>query len=204
MRGNNDKIGIILLAAGESKRLGKPKQLLEFNGETLLGRAVKTALATGCRPVVVVLGANAGKLRDEIENTAAIIIENTNWEKGMSSSIKTGLKFLQTAAPDISGTILMVCDQPFVSVELIEQLIGNFRQSNAPIVAATYGETIGVPALFSRRLFPELLNLESDGGAKKLIHKHREKVVRVSFPKGVIDVDTAEDYLNLTRAKADF
>ncbi len=197
MKKSVDNIGLILLAAGASKRLGKPKQSLHFKGETLLRRAVKTALASDCNPVIIILGANAEKFMREIEKFDVEIVENLNWEKGMGTSIQIGLEELLKIQPEISGVILAVCDQPFVSAQLLNRLIENFRLTNAPIVASSYGDTIGVPALFSRNLFSELISLEADNGAKKIIYKHRDSVVKILFEAGALDIDTEQDYLNL-------
>ncbi len=197
MRNSVENIGIIILAAGASKRLGKPKQLLVFQGETLLKRAVKTALASGCRPVIVVLGANGEILKPEIEAFNIEIAGNANWENGMGASIQAGVKKLLKICPDASGAILTVCDQPFVSADLISQLTKSFRATDAPIIACSYNETIGVPALFSHRLFPELIALKADNGAKKIIYKYKKNVIEIPFESGATDVDTEQDYLNL-------
>ncbi len=199
MKKNVGDIGLVLLAAGASKRLEKPKQLLRFQGETLLKRAVITALASDCRPVIAALGANAEKLKREIEEFDIEIVENPDWEKGMGSSIKIGLEKLSEICPEISGVVLMVCDQPFVSADLIARLIESFRATGAPIVACSYGATLGVPALFSQRFFPELLALNADGGAKKIISEHRTDVTEIDFEAGATDIDTEQDYLNLIK-----
>ena len=199
MKDSNGKIGIVILAAGASKRLGKPKQLLVFEGETLLKRAVKTALASGCRPVIIVLGAETEKMKSQIEEFEIKIIENPDWQDGMGTSIQIGVRELSKIRPDISGAVLMVCDQPFVSVNLIARMVEKFRASDAPLVACSYGNTLGVPALFSRRLFPELLALNADKGAKKVIYEHLENVIEIPFEAGAIDVDTEQDYLNLIK-----
>lgn len=201
MENRAENIAVVILAAGASRRLGKAKQLLVFRGETLLRRAVKTALASVCHPVIAVFGANAENLRGEIDAFDVEIVENPHWENGMGTSIQIGLKSLAENYPNASGAVLMVCDQPFVSVDLIEQLTRNFRLTNSPIVACSYGDTIGVPALFSRRLFPELMNLKADDGAKKIIYRHLENVVEISFEAGATDVDTEQDYLNLMKRK---
>jgi len=201
MEKTTDNIGLILLAAGASKRLGKPKQLLQFNGETLLQRAVKTALASDCHPVIVVFGANAEKLIGEIEEFDIEVAENPNWENGMGTSVQIGMESLSKNYPNASGVVLMVCDQPFVSVDLLKQLSENFRLTNAPIVACSYEDTIGVPALFSRQFFPELMALKADNGAKRIIFEHRENVFKIPFEAGVIDIDTEQDYLNAKKWK---
>ena len=193
------EIGLILLAAGASRRLGKPKQMLRFQGETLLERAAKTALDSCCCPVVVVLGASRQKLKPQINEFELEIVENDEWESGMGTSIKVGLKKLTEIQPDVAGAVLMVCDQPFVSGELIAELVENFRATDSLIVASAYGETLGVPALFSRRLFSELFALEADSGAKKIIYRHLKNVVKIDFEAGATDIDTEADYLNLIK-----
>jgi molybdenum cofactor cytidylyltransferase len=201
MEKTTGNIGIVLLAAGASRRLGKPKQLLRFQNETLLKRTVKIALDSNCRPVIVVLGANAERLALEIEEFDVEIVANTEWEHGMGTSIRVGIKRFSENHPNASGVILMVCDQPFVSVDLIEKMVRNFQLSNAPIVASFYGDTMGVPALFSRCIFPELMLLEADNGAKKIIYKHRENVIKIPFEVGSIDIDTEQDYLSLIKTE---
>ncbi|MEO8072988.1 MAG: nucleotidyltransferase family protein [Acidobacteriota bacterium] len=191
------KIGLIILAAGASVRMGKPKQSLEFNGKTLLQRAVQTAHESECRPIVVVLGAQADILKNEIKNFDVQIVENTNWKKGMSSSIKTALEKNLEINSQINGVLIMVCDQPFVSVELINQIVEMYRKTDSLIIASKYGETLGVPALFGRRVFPQLLKLENESGAKKIIRQFQNETAFVSFEEGNFDVDTPEDYLKL-------
>ena len=201
MKNSPENIGIIILAAGASNRLGKPKQLLQFEGETLLKRAVRTALASRCRSVIVVLGAQAENPKREIAEFDVEIVENPNWENGMGTSIQIGLKSLLMIHPDVSGVILTVCDQPFVSANLISQIVESFQTTNAPIVACSYEDTIGVPALFSRQFFPEFMALKADNGAKKIIFEHREKVIEIPFEAGAIDIDTEQDYLNAKKLK---
>ncbi len=160
-----DTIGVILLAAGASVRLGKAKQLLQFRGETLLRRSAKNALAVSNR-VVVTLGARSEILQKEIEDLPVQIAENKDWETGMSGSIKIGLEKLLADDDGLKAVILMVCDQPFVEEILLSEIIEKFEQTNSLIVACEYQETLGVPALFSAKLFPELLALDSQKGAK--------------------------------------
>lgn len=203
MKKSAENIGLILLAAGASKRLGKPKQTLRFQNQTLLRRAVETAVNSVCRPLIVVLGANAEKLQLEIEEFDLVTVENADWEHGMGTSIKSGLEKLLEIQPDVSGVVLMVCDQPFVSAELIAKLVENFQATDSLVATSSYGETLGVPALFSCRLFPELLRLEADKGAKKIIYEHLENIVEITFKAGAIDIDTEQDYLNLMKWKTD-
>ncbi len=194
----DNRIGIIILAAGASQRLGQPKQLLQFEGKTLLRRAVETAIETNYQTVVV-LGANFEKTKAEIEELKVEICFNENWQDGMSSSLKTGLKKLLEVAPNLSALIVALCDQPFINSTILNGLAKTFEKTNAPIVASEYAETIGVPALFSRFVFDELLNLSADEGAKQIIKKHLAAVETISVPQAEIDIDTMADYEKMLR-----
>lgn len=194
------KAGLIILAAGESTRMGKPKQLLEFKGETLLRLIAKTAIKSACDWIVVVLGANAQMFQEELDGLKLQIVHNKDWKKGMSSSIKAGLKRLLEKTEDMQAVVITVCDQPFVSARIIDNLLEKHLETNALIVASHYAETLGVPALFDKRLFAELLNLTERGGAKTLIEKFQDKAVSIDFPAGAFDIDTPEDYSDLAGA----
>lgn len=200
---SKSSIGIIVLAAGASSRMGEPKQLLKFKGETLLKRAVLTALESVCRPVIVVLGSNASALREEIEGTGALVCFNQAWSEGMSSSIRCGLQTLEAIATNnIEAAILMLCDQPFVTNGVIGRLVNAYQETRALIVASEYeaaGEkTFGVPALFSRALFAELMELRGAEGAKRIIARHNAKAITIAVPEAAFDVDTPEDYRALS------
>lgn len=195
----SDRIGVILLAAGASERMGAPKQLAKFQGETLLRRAAKFALAA-TRRVVVTLGARFEIVRREIEDLPVVVVENKDWKLGMSGSIRVGLKRLTEATDDLSAVIVMVCDQPFVDENLLDKIVAKFKETDALVVACAYQNTLGVPALFHRNLFPEVFALDAeDAGAKRLIKKYEAQAAIVSFPEGAFDVDTPEDYEKLLK-----
>jgi molybdenum cofactor cytidylyltransferase len=179
----------------------KPKQLLEFNGKTLLQHAIQTALGSVCRPIVAVLGSGSDRLKTELEDFNVLFAENFEWKNGMSSSIKVGLQKLLDSEDQINGVLIMVCDQPLVSSELINQIVETQQHTGSLIVASQYVKTLGVPALFSHLLFPHLFNLENIGGAKKLIKKFKNQTSAVNFPGGEFDIDTPEDYQKLTKIK---
>ncbi len=193
------KIGIIILAAGASTRMnGEPKQLLKFEGKTLLRRTAETALSfAAARPIVVVLGANAEKLLPEIKDLPLLPAINENWASGMGGSIKTGLSVLLAENTDIEAAILMLCDQPFVVVETLNRLVETFQKTKKPIVACQYADTTGVPALFAREMFAELSDLQGDAGAKAVIKKHAANVARTPAPEAGFDVDTQADFQKL-------
>lgn len=191
------KTGAIILAAGASIRLGEPKQLLEFRGKTLLRRTAETAIASNCSPIVVILGANAEQFAPEIKNLKLKIAVNSEWQNGMSASIRAGLLTAQTIEPNISAVVLLLCDQPFVNAATIVNLIEKFNETAAPIVVCEYENTIGVPVLFQREMFDELLNLTGETGAKFLIKKHRARLARINAPEAAFDVDTPQDWQKL-------
>ena len=187
-------IGVIILAAGSSSRLGEPKQLLEHHGKSLLQKAIDAAINADANPVIVVLGANADRIAKEINKSKIQVIINSEWEEGMASSVRVGLNEVLFIAPSTEAVILMVCDQPYISPDLIKDLINTHKQSRNPIVSCSYGEAIGPPALFHRSLFNELMELNGDVGARRIIQRHSDEVATVSFIKGKIDIDTKEDY----------
>ena len=189
--------GLVLLAAGASARLGKPKQNLIYEDKTLLQHAIQAALGSVCEPTVVVLGAQAEKIKAQIESEPIEIIQNPDWSTGMASSIHCGLLHLLQVAPEITSVIFLLCDQPFVEAALLNELVQTQSETGKEIVACAYQDTLGTPALFDKIYFPELLSLTGDEGAKKLIFKHKEAVASLPFPQGVIDIDTPADYENL-------
>ncbi|MBL7770861.1 MAG: nucleotidyltransferase family protein [Flavipsychrobacter sp.] len=190
---------IVILAAGQSSRLGEAKQLLPYKGKSLLVQAVDTALATEIRPVVVVLGARNETLSKELTEKEVVIALNENWEEGMGSSLRCGLLKAQQVAPETNAVIFMVCDQPHVSPELLVQLIKTNEETLKPIVASSYGEQSGTPAFFSSKVFPALLEIKGDTGARKLIKQYADEVATIPFPEGIIDIDTQSDYQTLLK-----
>jgi molybdenum cofactor cytidylyltransferase len=187
--------GIVILAAGASSRFGTPKQNLVYESQTFLQRIIKIALATGCHPVIVVLGANSDVILPTIESLPVEIALNDAWSEGMSSSIRAGIAHLQTNHAKISTIILMLCDQPFVTTELLLQLIA--VSSPKSISACAYDKAVGPPVLFDSHYFPELLLLKGTEGAKQLMLKHEVHITTVPFVLGSIDIDTKEDFERL-------
>lgn len=190
---DSPKIGAILLAAGGSSRLGRPKQLVEFQGKTLIRRAAEMLVASVCSPVVVVLGAEIARCSDELAGLDISICINENWSDGISSSIKTGLRDLLELQPDVDAAVIALCDQPFVIDKDFNLLCETFFTAGLPIVAARYGETIGVPALFASEMFDELFSLEGDEGARKLIRRYVDTTSTVAIGRAKFDIDTPAD-----------
>lgn len=173
--------------------------MLTHGGGTFLRNAAEVAAASVCRPLLVVLGAYADQLHSEIADLPVQQVVNKRWAEGMGSSIRAGLEALvlydQKSVTD--AVVLMLCDQPFVSAAVINDLVTAFRSNSKGIVASEYSGTVGVPALFGRKYFAALAVLSGIAGAKQIIADHISDVVRVPFPKGTTDVDTPEDYLQL-------
>jgi len=189
--------GIIILAAGSSSRFGSTKQLVHFKGKTLLQHTIEEATEAGAEPIVVVTGANANEISKEIKNEKIEIVFNKDWEQGMALGIIIGLKKAISLNNKMEKAIIAVCDQPFISSSLFQQLYQKQNESAKYIVACCYADTIGTPALFTQKYFDVLMKLKGDEGAKKLMKTYSEDVATVDFPKGYIDIDTKEDYENL-------
>jgi molybdenum cofactor cytidylyltransferase len=177
--------------------MGVPKQLLQFGGEPMLRRAARVAFEADCRPIVVVIGANAAASREALRRLNVRQVENKQWKSGMGSSVRVGIEAIVATDPQIAAVILMVCDQPFVTQEIIVGLVRAYRKMNCSIVSSRYGRSYGVPALFSRAHFAELMKLKGARGAKQIIQKHLGKVHFIPFPEGKIDIDTREDFARL-------
>jgi molybdenum cofactor cytidylyltransferase len=129
-----------------------------------------------------------------LKNYPVTIVENKDWQNGIASSIKCGVEIILNVAPGTDGIIFMVCDQPFLDSSLLTELKEKQKRTDKPVVGSHYGNKTGTPALFHKTIFPDLLKLEGDNGAGKLIMNNPEKVATVEFPEGVFDIDTIEDY----------
>ena len=194
-RGHGLNVAAVILAAGGSTRLGSPKQLLDFRGRSLLRHAAETALATDCRPVLVVLGSGADRLQTELAGLDVHTVENRAWELGMGTSIRCGLETLATLAPDVDGALLTLCDQPLIGTEALRSLVA--ACSPGKIAAAAYDGTVGVPAVFGRAFFDELRGLPDGAGAKPVLLRQAASVVAIAMPAAATDIDTRAQYENL-------
>lgn len=188
-------IGVIVLAAGASSRLGKPKQSLLYKGKTLLQHTISTALASPAQPVVVVLGANEEVL--ETKDSDVQVVVNAQWQEGMASSIRCGLEAFTRRSSTADGIILMVCDQPFVTAMLLNHLVEAHQKTGKPIVASGYDNTFGPPVFFHHTFFEELRTLTGDTGARSIVRRHKDAAEIIPFPQGSFDIDTEADYNRL-------
>jgi molybdenum cofactor cytidylyltransferase len=190
------KTGIIILAAGESTRLGYPKQIAKYKEKTLLQLAIDAANASKADKRVVVLGANRDEIKKTFPGSSIANIPNPHFKKGISSSIKAGMEYmLKYDQPD--QVIIMLCDQPFVDASILDALIDTQEKEGKGIIACEYAKTVGVPILFGKAYFKELMALAGDEGAKHIALAHEDDLATVSFPDGKVDIDTEEDLRDL-------
>ncbi|MFC5864793.1 NTP transferase domain-containing protein [Acidicapsa dinghuensis] len=188
----------IILAAGASRRLGQPKQLLSTRGETLLGRTLRIVQEAGADPIFVVLGANSESIASTLDLSAARVISNPEWGRGISTSIRAGVSALVKTEPRSRAVLMLVCDQPNLSSQHLQQLTAAYDAGDGQtIVASHYGGTEGIPAIFPAALFADLQALSGDNGARQLLRTSDLQVVAVPFPNGEIDIDTPEDLRRL-------
>ncbi len=191
------KTGVILLAAGSSSRLGRPKQLINYQGKTLLQHSIEAARHSAADDLIVVLGSNADLIQTHIESKEVSVLVHAHWKDGMSSSMQCGLRHL-IETRQVDQVVLMLCDQPFVHQGLLDQLMLDKQTSGKGIIACSYAGTVGVPALFDQKYFSELLALKGTEGAKKVILNHQEDTFLVDFPLGAVDLDTEENVQKFT------
>jgi molybdenum cofactor cytidylyltransferase len=196
---DNEKstIAIMILAAGASTRMGTPKQLLLYQGRSFLQYITEIAIASVCQPVIVVLGANVEQIYPQLQQLPVEVVKNSDWACGMSTSIKSGIELLNNLPQKIEAVVITLCDQPFLSLQIINQLVDTYYSTKKPIIACEYGDTLGVPALFSQTFFSELATLKETSGAKKVINNNLNEVFSIPFPLGDIDIDTPKDYEQL-------
>jgi len=164
----------------------------------LLLRSTKAALASSFEHVVVVLGAQEKEHRSVIAHLPIQIVLNPNWEDGMGSSLKKGLRHLLNIQPETQAIMIMVCDQPLLTSSHLDKIIAVYKQTQKSIVASHYADSAGVPALFDKSVFSELLDIDDNLGAKKVINRHPEIVEAVDFYGGEIDLDTRIEYLEMS------
>ena len=195
----NLKVALVLLAAGESRRMGTPKQLLTYKGSSLVRHAATEAVKSNCEPIVVVLGANSDRISLEINDLPVHIIYNPQWQQGMSTSIATGIAALLEMNIDLNAVIVALGDQPFVTERVYNCLTQSYYQNEVKAVACNYSDTLGVPAIFDCTLSPELLDMNHQGGAKQILHRYSDRAFNLDLPEAAIDIDTPADYQKLLK-----
>jgi molybdenum cofactor cytidylyltransferase len=189
---NEGPVAGIVLAAGASKRFGRNKLLLSWEGESLARRAARIALEARLDPVVVVLGHEAERVAKELAGVPVRTVVNPAHEKGMNTSLAAGVAALP---PEPSAAVVLLADMPRVTAEMVARLVRTFRETGSPLVASEYAGVHAPPTLYARALFPELGGPEGDGCGKRVVRRHADDVVRVDWPADALaDVDREEDW----------
>ena len=195
---SKSNIAILLLAAGESKRMGKPKQLLKWGKSTLLNHSIKQAVASKADAVYVVLGANYDQVVASITDPTVTILNHKKWNQGLGSSLGYGVRKL--ADRNFNGILLMLADQPEVDTSFLNKLISAFEKSQKPIISTAYKKgTGGVPVLFGKSYFKHLLSLSGEIGGKQLIENNVSSALLIEPKNPIKDIDTVEAYEKIYR-----
>lgn len=191
-------VGLTILAAGSSTRMGHPKQLMPYLGRSLVRHAVETAISSICWPITLVIGAYAEQIRREIEHLPVNVIYNADWHQGMSTSIHASVATMVDICPELDAVIISLADMPLINAEHFNQLVRIYVQNAAPlIVASSYELVVGVPVLFDCSLFTELKQLKGDNGAKVILHRYHDEIIYLPVSQPALDVDTPSDYEQL-------
>lgn len=193
------RVAAVVLAAGESRRLGRAKQRLKREGRTLLERAVAAARDGGCFQVVVVLGCDADAFAGDLADRPVEIVRNEDWAHGVAGSIRIGLA--EVARGRAEAVLFLTCDQPHLEAAIVQRLLEAAQRSPQSIVAAEYAGVRGVPAIFPRNEFGALNGLAGDRGARALIEAAGSRAIGVAWPEGAVDIDTEEDWLRFQRQR---
>jgi len=198
MNASSSDLAIVILAAGQSKRMGEPKAFIKIEGQTLLDRTISNANATKARTIYLVTGAYHEQMIGIAQNQKLEVIYNNNWQEGMASSLRKAIEIIGQI-PQIQGVLVLLIDQPFVDAPLLKKLIDGFNENPSQPIASFYKNVNGVPAIFPRSMWKDLLELKGDKGARQLLNQ-REDVVSIPFENGAIDLDFPTDFEQLKRA----
>ena len=185
----------IVLAAGAATRFGSAKQLVRIGDRPLLSLVAGRAAEVVGHALIVVLGARAAELAPLLRHSAGSLVVNRDWRDGLASSIRAGVSRLPSSC---DGVMLVLADQACVTADDLRRLAGAWRREPLSVAAARYGATLGVPAIFPRHLFGELLELKGDTGARSLLRRHTDRLVKVPMESAAFDLDTPADLLELT------
>ncbi|MCX2719606.1 nucleotidyltransferase family protein [Lentiprolixibacter aurantiacus] len=190
-------IQILILAAGRGSRMGSTKQLLPYLDRTLLGSVVERANSLSLGKPMVILGNKADKIKKYLAEEQADLVVNSSWERGMGNTLSYGVKKAAATKPELQAVLIMLGDQPKISKTHLLQLIQEYKNKKSPIIATAYAHGGGVPAIFDKAVFPDLIDLDGDRGAHKIIRNYPATRLLVPDKKEVWDIDSPEDYQRL-------
>lgn len=193
-KSHKNKTAFLILAAGESKRMGRIKQVLPWQGKTLLAHLLEKAKQSEADDIFVVLGANSNHIQSKVNFEDIKVIFNPNWKNGIGSSLSLGIKFIERISDAYSCVLISLADQPLISLNHFNNLITDFRNSKKTIAASKYKGILGVPAVFDHKYFGDLSNLRENIGAKNLISNNPDDVIAVTSTVEFLDIDTPDDY----------
>ena len=188
---------VLVLAAGASSRFGSPKQLVRIGDRPLLHRAVGIATEVAGHSVSVVLGANVDRLTPLLRHSSVTVVVNRNWEDGLASSLRAGIRSLPGS---VDGVMITLADQAALVATDLARLASAWRAQPEWLIAASYSGHTGVPAVFPRWTFQDFYDLRGDTGARAILERHPDRVLRIPMPNAAIDIDTPEDLLTLERS----
>jgi len=188
------KIAMIILAAGESKRLGAIKQNLPWKKTTLLGHAIEQGLSSIAEAVFVVLGSNAETIINEIDQTKITIVKNSNWQKGMGTSIACAMYYLHKKSLHFDAVLIALVDQPLIDTIHYNNLIYSLFNNNINLIATQINKRAGVPAIFASKYFTALSKLDKDYGARNILRNNQNDIQTLNIGDRIIDIDTLEAY----------
>ncbi|GAA4230815.1 nucleotidyltransferase family protein [Postechiella marina] len=198
MQNHKNKMVTVILAAGASKRMGEPKQLLKWGDSTLLEEAIKKALQLKIDEVIVVLGANYDGIKPVINKYPITILNNTDWEAGLGKSIAFASEYILTCKPMFNGVFFVLSDQPFVSVTYLNNMLDVFKTCKSKIIATKYSTNkVGVPVVFDGVYLSDLAKLTGDNGAKSILKIHQDMLKTLAPNFENKDIDTKADYNKL-------
>jgi molybdenum cofactor cytidylyltransferase len=191
-----ENVAVLVLAAGKSSRMQTPKQLLKIGNQTLLEIVLEKAISISSHTVFCVLGANALMIQQKTSSKNVVFIINENYQEGLSSSIVSGINYLEENHPAIEAILILLADQPAIEVAYLENLFQVYSENKSKIIASNYAEKSGVPAIFPREYFNELKLLQGDFGAREFLQKNKKQTLGCNIQTSLIDLDTKTDFEN--------
>jgi len=195
-----DSVAGVVLAAGTSSRMGQNKLLLDLGGQSVLRRAVRTAMEAGLDPVLVVLGHESERARRELHDLPCEVVLNPGYQEGIHSSLRTGIGAVPAGC---SAAVVLLADMPLVDAAMIRTLVDRYRADGALLVVSDYESVDAPPILYDRRLFPELRALEGEGCGKRVVKRHSAEAIRIRWPaRALTDLDLPDDLERVRTALA--
>jgi molybdenum cofactor cytidylyltransferase len=188
------EIGAIILAAGSGSRIGRTKQLLKIDGESLVRRTAQSAVDAGLRPIIVVTGSESDAVASELNGLGVTAAFNPIWANGIGSSIRCGVSELLKASAAVDAAVILLCDQPRLTADVLLRLIAAFQKAGKAAAACEFAGTVGPPCCFGRSLFSELAKIPDRDGAKKVLMVDRIRLTKIAWAEGAIDIDTPSDW----------